>query len=307
MRRNWLRWTMSISLAALYSVPLGCDRSPTSTASDQPPVLPAGQGPASQPAPPQTTIELGSGMQALEKKASDGDVVSMVTLARTLEGMGASHRAEAHQWYEKAAAKGDSSAKESIRMMDAADAAAAHPAEPAPVTPASHDAAPADSTAASRPAAPGDLGKVRWLDVMGCFDSHDFSTVSQPNYHKPGDAKTIFVGVSTSADKMLTVAASGNDADDIDAVSVVLRIRSHEKLSTNDRVLQAASICDTVTHKNVLQNEMIDWLGQYLRTGKKSDPNFRNGWSISISGTDAEGIADPKKFLGEAVLIEMKK
>ena len=35
--------------------------------------------------------------------------------------------------------------------------------------------------------------------------------------------------------------------------------------------------------------------------------DLRYGWRISVSGTTGEGVQDPKKFLGEAVLIEMKK
>jgi hypothetical protein len=113
--------------------------------------------------------------------------------------------------------------------------------------------------------------------------------------------------LTTAPDKTLTVAASGPEGDKLDAVSMVLRIRNRQNVERNNRVMQAAAICRTITRGNVDQKEIADWIANYLMTGAKSQPEFRNGWSIQVSGTAGEGMRDPKQFLGEAVLIEMKK
>jgi len=105
----------------------------------------------------------------------------------------------------------------------------------------------------------------------------------------------------------MTAAVSGVDGDNIDAVSIVIRIRTRQNLDANKRVTQAAAVVNVITRGNVSQTEFIEWVQQYLMSGLKSSPIFRNGWRITVSGTSGEGMNDPKKYLGEAVLIEMKK
>ena len=57
----------------------------------------------------------------------------------------------------------------------------------------------------------------------------------------------------------------------------------------------------------VSKTELIEWITQYLTSGKRSEPIMRNGWGITISGPAAEGIPDPNERLGAAVMVEMKK
>jgi hypothetical protein len=117
----------------------------------------------------------------------------------------------------------------------------------------------------------------------------------------------MFVGLTTAPDKTMTVAVSGPVEGNLNFVSIVLRLRDRQNAAHNARVLQTLAICRTVTRLNVTQDEFLKWLDHYLITGAKSDPVFRNGWSIKVSGTIGEGSKDPKRHLGEAVLVELKK
>ena len=67
------------------------------------------------------------------------------------------------------------------------------------------------------------------------------------------------------------------------------------------------AVATRVTNDNVNQREFADWILNYLRTHEKSEPIFRNGWRITVSGSAAEGIEDTKAHLGAAVMVEMKR
>jgi hypothetical protein len=293
----------ALTLAALCSMPSACDRTPK--ASDEPPEVAATRA-STQPVP-KSLVDVGDPLPSMRARAEGGDLAAMISLGRAYEVLGAgANRAEARKWYKKAAELGDASARESLAMMDAADAAATRPSAP-PRTAAPIALTPT-SLPATRAIAPGAMtGPVKWQEILDSFDNKDFGTVTQPSFRKKPDETPIFLGLTTAPDKTMTAAVSGADATNIDAISIVVRIRTRQDLGNNKRVAQAASICSTVTRGNVGQTEFVEWVQQYLMSGLKSAPIFRNGWRINVSGTAGEGMNDPQKFRGEAVLIEMKK
>jgi hypothetical protein len=154
---------------------------------------------------------------------------------------------------------------------------------------------------------PVDLAHLRWAEVLGAVDTKDFVSVANPHYVPKTGGPPTFVGLSTAPDKTMTIAGSGPSGDDIQMVSVVMRVRNKQDLANSIRVLQAAAVTNKVTRENVTQKEFIEWVQQYLNSNLESPPIFRNGWKISISGPAAKGMRDPKEFLGTAVLVEMKK
>jgi hypothetical protein len=289
---------------------------------DEPPEI-AAEKAKNAPPPPKPAVALGDPLTSLQKRAEGGDVPAMLALGRAHEAIvGESHRAEAKKWYEKAAAAGDPSAKEALRMMDAqvaattraaaeAEAEAARIAAKAMANANARGTASTQSTAgASTPgttAPSANVGPVSWNEIVGSIDTKDFVTVSRPGYQKTPSDKPMFIGLTTAPDKTLTVAASGPTGETIDACSIVLRVRNRQDIGRNDRVAQAAAVAGVLTRGNVALKDMSDWISNYLMTGAASDLVFRNGWSIKVSGTNAEGMRDPKAHLGEAVLVEMKK
>jgi hypothetical protein len=311
------RWLMLAGALAMSLALSACDHTPEGL-DDDPEV--AVKKEKEQSPPPKPAVALGDPLSSLQKRADGGDVSAMVALGRAHEALGGdTHKAEAKKWYEQAAAKGDASAKEALRMMAAQAAAAtrASAEEAAARTRAAAAAAaaqarasapipPPTTSAASMPTS-APLGAVTWQELLNCFDNSDFVTVSRPGYRKKPTDDPVFIGLTTAPDKTLTVAASGPVGEKLDAVSIVLRIRNRDNIAGNARVRQVASIANTMTRGNVQQGEIADWVGNYLMNHAKSEPVFRNGWSINISGTEGEGMQDPKKYLGEAVLIELKK
>lgn len=304
-----LRWMTTTTLAALCGVPLACDRSPSKPVDDTPPEIAATRKSDEGP-PPKSNIELGDPLPTMRARAEGGDVGAMVSLGRAYEVLGsATNKAEARKWYQKAADLGNSSAKESLAMMDAAAAAATRPAIAEAPKLAPPPSTVAATTGPSAPVATGpvDLNKLKWSEILASFDNKDFDTASRPNFRKAPTDPAVFIGLTSAPDKTLTAAVSGPDSDNIDAISIVMRVRNRQQIATNQRILQGAAICNTVTRGNVSQSDFLEWVTNYLMSGQKSEPIFRNGWRINVSGTAGEGIKDPKQFLGEAVLIEMKK
>ncbi len=314
--------------AALTGV--GCDRGPAP--SDRPEAqIEAQKSAATRPAGP-SAIELGDPLAPMRKRAEGGDVSAMITLGRTYESLGtADGKRQAKEWYQKAAATGDPSAQEALKNLEAAasqpsvaaagadaSGAAADAAEPliqnsvpgvggATTAPSAGSSPPPQARATTAPSSPADLAHLKWAEVVGSVDTRDFVNVARPDYvPKPG-MPPAFVGLSASPDKTMTIAGSGPTGDDIQMVSVVIRVRNRQDLGNSTRVLQGAAVVNKVTRENVTQKEFIDWVGQYLQTNTDSEPIYRNGWRISISGPAGKGMRDPKEYLGAAVLIEMKK
>jgi hypothetical protein len=312
MKFGWLRWTCC---AALSLALVACDHTPEG-ADDEPPEV-ATKKESQKPAPP-PAVALGNPLTSLQKRADTGDVEAMVALGRAHEALGGdAQKAEAKKWYEKAAAKGDASAKEALRLMEAQAAAATRAAaeESAATTRPAAVATTAGPTIAAAPppasssttTAPASSGALTWPEVLHCFDNTDFVTVSRPGYRKKPTDNPIFIGLTTAPDKTITVAASGPAGEKLDAVSIVIRLRNRQNVERNLRVQQVAQIANTVTRGNTDPKEIPQWINDYLMSGAKSAPVFRNGWQITVSGTQGEGMRDPREYLGEAVLIEMKK
>ena len=104
----------------------------------------------------------------------------------------------------------------------------------------------------------------------------------------------------------MLAAAKGSDGNNIDDIRIAIRVRNKEDPEHNKRVQQCALITRAVTGNNVSMQEFYDWVKQYLLSGQKSE-QFRNGWSITISGTQGEKITDSREYLGEMVLLVLKK
>ena len=105
----------------------------------------------------------------------------------------------------------------------------------------------------------------------------------------------------------IVVAAMGPSESDLNEVTAVIRVKNRVDPSTSPRVAQAGAVAARVTADNVNPREFLEWIQQYLQTERRSEPIFRNGWRITVSGSAAEGRKDPKPQLGTAVMIEMKK
>src|SRR4051812_30776921 len=104
------RCLMLAGLAAMSLALVACDHTPEGL-DDDPGV--AVKKSKDQPPPTRPAIALGDPLSSLQKRADAGDVSAMVSLGRSIEALGGeTHKAEAKKWYEQAAAKGDSSAKE---------------------------------------------------------------------------------------------------------------------------------------------------------------------------------------------------
>jgi hypothetical protein len=51
-----------------------------------------------------------------------------------------------------------------------------------------------------------------------------------------------------------------------------------------------------VTNDNVNSREFLEWVTQYLQTEQKSQPIFRNGWTISVTGYKGQGKPELDKY-----------
>ena len=324
--------------AVLWIASAGCERKRDPDLKTQLAEQEAAATRASAPAP-KPAVELGDPLGPYLKRAEAGEVSAMITLGRMYESKGgAESLKEARKWYEKAAATGNEDAQMSLKMLDAALAAQQAKEQPtsAPAlsspfarsTPPLGESAPAPAPTRPTAAAGGipvanapatanavattgparDLSKMGWKEVVGSIDTSDFVTVANPEWKgKDGKNDARFVGLTTASDKRLTVAASGLTGDDVREVSIVLRVRNQQNLADNTRLTQAQTVCNAVTRGNFMEGELAELVKTYLTTQKKSDPFFRAGWRITVSGSAGEGMRDPKDYLGELVLIEMKK
>jgi len=115
------------------------------------------------------------------------------------------------------------------------------------------------------------------------------------------------MGRLVSRDGSIVVAAIGPTEGDLGEVTTVIRVRNRVDPGTSRRLAQAGAVTARITNDNVNQTEFLEWITRYLQTEQRSEPIFRNGWRITISGTAAEKKVDPKPHLGTAVMIEMKK
>jgi hypothetical protein len=321
---------MIIALVALS--PLGCDKKPASPLSpDQ--QAEQTQSAATRPAAQaNSAIEIHDALAPVRKRAEAGDAQAMITLGRAFESLGGEkNRASAREWYRKAAAAGEEDAALSLKMLDATSqpgdagsatgstgasglaAAASTTLSKRAVTPATGGDASAagdgagGSGVAPASTAPADLTKTNWNELLATIDTKEFVTIAKPEYRKHPQDPPQFVGLSTAPDKTLTIAATGPGGGDLMEVSLVMRVRNQQDLANNLRVRQASVIANMITRNNVAANELTEWIRAYLASGVKSDPVFRNGWRIVITGTAGEGVNDPKSYLGQAVLVEMKK
>jgi hypothetical protein len=130
---------------------------------------------------------------------------------------------------------------------------------------------------------------------------------ASPRLSAANGQKQAFMGRATSRDGSIVVAAMGPSDSDLTEVTAVIRVRNRVDPGTSPRVAQAGAVTSRVTNDNVNQGEFLEWITRYLQTEQRSEPIFRNGWRISISGTIGERTKDPKPQLGTAVMIEMKK
>jgi hypothetical protein len=263
-------------------------------------------------AAPRTTAEY-------RKAAEAGDVPSMLLLARSHESLG--QKAEARKWYARAAEKGNEDAKAALAELDAPPPAANAATQTAPSSTAPGDIAsigtgssqalsgPATRRVTTAPLPPGEPGKLRWIDIGAVLNYEDIrgegGMVPDPNAR--GTGKQVFIGRMGSSDGSIVVAAMGPTETDLAELTTVIRVRNKVEPGSSPRVAQAAAVAARVTADNVNQREFLEWVMRYLQTEQRSEPIFRNGWRISVSGFAAEGGRDPKPHLGTAVMIEMKK
>ena len=334
MRGSRTRAILIAAVVACFACGGGCEESPSSTATSQDQAAPTSQ--------PAAAVATDTPMMVdLRAKAEKGDAAAMTNLARAYEWRGTSQdRAQARQWYEKAAAAGDQGARESLRMLDAtagSSGAGGAPATSQPTATGATDtsagaggtlltpsdlgdslsggvsfptSAPAADAGAAAPAAtaptalrttPTDPAKVSWDDVIHSFDTTGVVTGEQ----KTRDGQ--FVGVATAKDRTLVLGAMGPTADNLQHVRGVIRIRNKQDPNSSPRVGQMTAMADMITRGNVGRTEMGEWVATYLRTQQKSEPIFRNGWRIQITGPAGDGVRDRFDYIGAAVVVELKK
>ncbi len=294
--RVWLLTLLVLMLAAV-----GCEKSdPTLELTAEEKANPT----AIVAAPTSTTSEPQS-PEDYRRLAEGGDVDAMLLLGRSHESLG--QRTLAKQWYGKAAAAGSEAGKKALENLDAP------PKPPVPTRPVNTvpqvASAPSDDpivTTTSRrsqkpPPPSADPSKLRWIDITSMFDAADFVVATKPNVQGK------FIGVMTAPDNTITVAASGTGELDLNEVTTVVRVKNKQDPTSTPRIGQAGALTARITNDNVNQREFVEWVTQYLRTEQRSEPIFRNGWRIMISGSVAEGVQDKKEHLGAAVMIEMKK
>jgi len=308
-RSNLLLWLIAVAIGvAPVIVGAGCDQKPELD-SERPERAMSELGPV--PVTQPTSIELGGNVAGdLRRKAEGGDVQAMLVLGRFHESRDTDKdRAEARKWYQCAADAGEPSGLEAIRHLDAraqqaqteaqsAASASTAPAAELSLTPSSHPAASAGPIASTEPIDPA---RTRWTDLTRLIDTRTFLGGAKLDYHGQ------FIALIQAPDKTITLAAAGPDGDTLTGVTAIVRVRNKLDASTSDRVGQVATLAAYVTRDNVSKHELIDWIQQYLNTGRRSEPMFRNGWRITISGPAAEGKRDDNEHLGAAVMVEMKK
>ena len=330
--------TLACLALAVLTGAAGCDES-----TDPSLVPPAAESPAPAPPAPATTaptagptssapgasanpIDVSARTPAEHRKAAEaGDVGSMLLLGRSHESLG--QAAEARKWYRRAADAGSEEGKQALAAIDAPPTRPAPPDGTSTVTttaPAAFAGAdPSSPSSTSRddpttrrvpvaPLPPGEPGKLRWIDLGAVLNYEDIVSdgrdIPASAVAGGGDPNgTVFIGRMTSRDAGIVVAAMGPTEKELTEVSVVIRLRNKVDPGSSPRVSQAGAIAARVTADNVNQREFLEWVTQYLQTEQRSEPIFRNGWRISVSGFAAEGHKDPKPLLGTAVIIEMKK
>jgi TPR repeat protein len=247
------------------------------------------------------------------KAAEAGDVPSMLLLGRSHESLG--QTADARKWYQRAADAGNEDGKKALAQLDAV--ASTHPSSPTTLpTNVAAASAPANSPSTRRvaievpPAA--DPTKLRWIDIGAVLNYEDIIAdgrmvnVDPRSAASPGQ-KQVFIGRCSARDGSIVVAAMGPSESDLNEVTAVIRVKNRVDPGTSPRVAQAGAVAARVTADNVNPREFLEWITQYLQTEHRSEPIFRNGWRITVSGSAAEGRPDPKPQLGTAVMIEMKK
>jgi hypothetical protein len=304
--------------------------SPAAATSTSPSPSPSMLPPANAGAPgggaaasgaPRTTAEY-------RKAAEAGDVPSMLLLGRSHESLG--QRDEARKWYARAAENGSEDAKAALAALGALAAppptalATTQQESSASSTtaPAAGDIAaigsgtssalsgPSTRRVATAPLPPGEPGKLRWIDIGAVLNYEDIISNGQMKRDPTaprGSGKQVFIGQMTSIDGSIVIVAMGPSETDLHELTTVIRVRNKVDPGSSPRVAQAGAVAARVTADNVNQRELLEWVTQYLRTQQRSEPIFRNGWRITVSGSAAEGRPDPKPHLGTAVMIEMKK
>lgn len=334
---------LTLACAGLAACGIGCDRSATSPAVSPDQQAEQAQRPATRGAQ-SNSIAIGDPLAPIRNRAEAGEVQAMITLGRAHESLGGQENlAQAREWYQKASATGDDDAKLALKMLDATAAPSASPppfSPPAglgnvpPGAPAAAAGAPTSAQPSTAPtaaagrtnttggasetsgagaggattaAASKDLTKLAWAELLAAVDTGDFVTDSRPAYRKHPADPPRFIGISTAPDKTMTIAASGPNLNELAEVSIVMRVRNVQDVPRNARVAQAQVLTQTVTRNNLSPGEVGEWIAAYISSGVKSDPVFRNGWRITVTGPAGEGIRDPKSHLGHAVLVEMKK
>lgn len=252
------------------------------------------------------------------KAAEAGDVSSMLILGRSYESLG--QASEARQWYQRAADAGSEEGKQALAAIDAPatrplSSAAGAATSPDDLARTGESAEAGEATRRRVPVAPlppGEPGKLRWVDLAAILNYEDMITQTRevpvpPNEALAPGATTTFVGVTSSRDAGIVVAAMGATENELVEVSTIVRIRNKVDPGSSPRVGQAGAVAARVTSNNVNQREFLEWITHYLQTEQRSEPIFRNGWRITITGFAAEGKPDPKPHVGTAVIIEMKK
>ena len=291
----------------------GCDEAPT-VPEDSLPSHATSADPFAAPTAP--SVGLAKGLDDYRRLAEGGDVDAMMVLGRGEESLG--NRDAARQWFTKAAEKGNQSAKAALAALDSPNGAPrdASPSEYASSRPSPSNQHTTDSQYATSATLPtskptalkhvstvpvGDPGKLRWEELLDSLDTTNFTTLADPS------VRGKFVGMSTSPDKTIKILTQGPAGNNLQMVHVVLRVKSKIDPGSSERVLQAAAIAARVTRDNVSQPELIEWITKYLKTGEKSEPIFRNGWQITITGAAGQGFKDRMESLGTSVVVELKK
>jgi hypothetical protein len=236
----------------------------------------------------------------------------MLLLGRSHESLG--QRADARKWYQRAADAGSEEGKEALAQLDAP--ASTRPSSPttsptdvASVGNGSSQALTGPSTrrVAVAPLPPGDPSKLRWIDLAAILNYEDMVSDTKVVPASARQPAPRFIGLTSSKDKGITVAAMGPNEGELDEVTAVIRVRNRVDPGTSPRVAQAGAVAARVTGDNVNQREFLEWVTNYIQNEQRSEPIFRNGWRITISGYAAERYRDPAPHLGKAVMIEMKK
>ena len=315
-----LLWPACLLSSFVVVVAIGCEE-PTDPSLHPPDVEDAAPAPTPAQSAAPTTLPLASRTPAdIKKLAEGGDVDAMMLLGRSYESLGQAK--QARTWYQKAVAAGSADAKKALASLDAPATRATSPSATGPFASTSTATRPVASAQPPAPSAkripmppppPGEPGKLRWIDIAAILNYDDMVTDTQvvpidPRRAPPGsNQKSQFIAVTRSKDGGITVVATGPSETELTEVTAALRVRNKLDPGSSPRVGQAGAIAARVTSDNVNQQEIVDWITRYLQTEDRSEPIFRAGWTLMVSGAAAEGKPDAKPHLGAAVMIEMKK